>query len=242
MAAKRKVAGVLITPVKRPRTGPRGAGRLAARRLNVRTAGFLGIERKFADFEAVGDAFTTSWATMQAIDSISAVAIGNTESTRVGRVYHITSLHMRGEVILTLQESNATPISAVTCRVVIVHDTQTNGAELTATDVMDAGQTDSHLAFRNLQNTKRFRILMDKVMVLRPGLMNEGAVNLFASGQTRIGFKFNRTFKKPIKVLCKGTTAVVASITDNSFHVIGISSTASGAPLLSYQARIRFTG
>ncbi len=244
--AKRKVAGVLITPVKRSkaRAGTRAFGRLAPRRLNLRTAGFAGIERKFADFEASNDAFATSWATMQdgTIKSISAVAVGNTESTRIGRVYNITSLHMRGEVILTLQESNATPVSTVMCRVVIVHDTQTNAAELTATDVMDAGQTADHLAFRNLQHTKRFRILMDKTMMLRPETTNEGAVNLFASSQQRVMFKFNRTFKKPIKVLCTGTAAVIASITDNSIHVIGIASTTSGAPLLSYQARIRYTG
>ncbi len=215
------------------------------RALNIRTAGFLGIERKFADFEAVGDAFASSWATMQdgTIKCISGVAVGNTESSRVGRVYNITSLHLRGSVSTGSQESQSAPLNDLFCRVVIVWDTQTNGAELTATDVMDAGQTDDEYAFRNLQNTKRFRILMDKNISLNyNNQMNEGAINLFAAGQKKVHWKFNRTFKKPIKVICKGTTNVIASITDNSLHIIGISSTTTGTPVLNYQARIRFTG
>ncbi len=244
MAKRRKVAGVLVTPVKRV-PAPTFGRRRKVRSLNIRTAGFLGIERKFADFEASGDAFASSWATMQdgTIKCISAVAIGNTESTRVGRVYHITSLHMRGSVSTGSQESQTAPLNDMFCRVVIVWDTQTNAAELTATDVMDAGQTDDEYAFRNLQNTKRFRILMDKVISLNfSNMTNEGAINLFAAGQKKVHFKFNRTFKKPIKVICSGTSAVIGSITDNSIHVIGISSTTTASPVLNYQARIRFTG
>lgn len=214
------------------------------RSLNVRTAGFLGIERKFADFEIGSDTFSTSWATMQdgTIKSISAVGIGNTESTRVGRVYNITSLHMRGAITTNASEAQTAPLSHSSCRVVIVWDTQTNAAELTATDVMDAGQTQDFLAFRNLQNTKRFRILMDKMWVVRPTILNEGGANAFAANETIINWKFNRTFKKPIKVICSGTTAVIGSITDNSIHVIGICSDTGVSPRLEYQARIRFTG
>lgn len=246
MAKRVRTGGVVITPVKRPRQfrAQRGAAG-ARRRLNFRQAGFVGIERKFADFEAQDDAFATSWAPMEdgTIKSISAVAVGNTESTRVGRVYHITSLHLRGSVETGGQEADTAPINDVMCRFVLVWDTQTNAAQLTATDVMDAGQSEDHFAFRNLQNTKRFRILMDKVITVRmDNQTNEGAVNSFASGQRQVHWKFNRTFKKPIKVICSGTSAVIGSITDNSIHMIGICSTTSASPKLNYQARIRFTG
>lgn len=243
--AKRKVGGVVITPVKRPRRRPPGAGRLAPRRLNIRTAGFLGVERKFADFEADGDAFATTWATMQdgTIKSISAVAVGNTESTRVGRVYNITSLHMRGFMKVTQAETQSAPSVYSICRILIVHDTQTNAVELTPLDVVKAGTANIYLAFRNLQQTKRFRILMDKTVVLRPnGQATEGAVNTWGSGNNVTHFKFNRTFKKPIKVTCKGSTAVIGSIVDNSIHVIGITSDLGLTPSMSYHARIRFTG
>ncbi len=242
--AKRKVGGVLITPVKKARTGAvRRRGR-ARRGLNLRTAGFLGIERHFSNFESNSDAFTTSWATMQdgTIKCVSAIAVGNTEKTRQGRVYHISSIHMRGDVRFTSTEGSIVPLDTVMCRVVLVQDTQTNAAELTATDVFDASQATDYLAFRNLQQTKRFRILMDKVITLdATGQTNEGAANLFATGVVIRHFKFNRTFKTPIKVICKGSTAVIGSIVDNSIHVIGISSSIVGTPLLTYQVRIRFT-
>lgn len=244
MAKRVKVGpGLLISPVKR-KPSPRVRGR-KVRTLNARTAGFLGIERKFVDYQTVNDAFTTSWATMEdaTAKSISAVAVGNTESTRVGRVYHITSVHLRGAVICAAQESDTAPFSDSLCRIVIVHDTQTNAADVTAADIMDEGQTDNHFAFRNLQNTKRFRILMDKTIVLRyDNMTNEGGANLFAVGPRVTQWKFNRTFKKPIKVICKGASAVIASITDNSIHVIGITSSVATAAALSYQSRIRFTG
>lgn len=243
MAGKRLRGAVVLTPVKKPRTfrAPRGAG--ARRRLNFRQGGFTGIERKFADFEANGDAFATTWATMQASDSISGVAQGNTESQRVGRVYNITSVHLRETVDVAAQKTAGAATGTTTVRVVIVHDTQTNGAELAATSVMDGGQTPDHLSFRNLQFTKRFRILMDKTITIRPvGLASEGAANTFGSGNNQIVWKFNRTFKKPIKVTCSGTSAAVASITDNSIHVIGVANSVSVTPSLTYQARIRFTG
>lgn len=243
MAKRQKITGVLVSPAKRVQ-GPRFGRRRKVRSLNIRTAGFLGIERKFANFEAQADAFTTSWATMQdaTIKSVSAVAIGNTESTRVGRVYHITSIHLRGTCESGVVEADGAPTQTQVCRFVLVHDTQTNGAELTATDVMDASGTDDFIAFRNLQFTKRFRILMDKTIAVRPIALNEGASNLFASAVTRVPWKFNRTFKKPIKVTCKGTTAVIASVTDNSIHMIGIANNVFTTPTLTYQCRVRFTG
>lgn len=245
--AKRRAEGVIITPIKKPRAAGfrRARGRLPPRRLNLRTAGFVGIERKFADFEANEDAFAVSWATMEdaTAKSISAVAVGNTESTRVGRVYHITSLHMRGSVSTGSQESSGAPLNDFFCRIVIVWDTQTNAAQLVSGDVMDTGQAKSEYAFRNLQNTKRFRILMDKTITVNlNNQVNEGAIDKFAAGQKKITWKFNRTFKKPIKVICSGTAAAIASITDNSIHVIGIASSIQSSPVLNYQSRIRFTG
>ncbi len=245
MAKRVRVGGVTVTPIKKPRGfGRSPRGRLRPRRLNARTAGFLGIERKFADFETGSDTFGTSWATMQdgTIKCISAVAVGNTESTRVGRVYNITSLHLRGSIETNPTESDTAPLPQTSCRVAIVWDTQTNAAELTPSAVFDEGQSDNFLAFRNLQNTKRFRILMDKMWVIRPDMVNEGAQNLFAANAAIINWKFNRTFKKPIKVICSGTSAVIGSITDNSIHVIGVCNQTTTSPRMQYQARIRFTG
>ncbi len=213
-------------------------------RMNLRTGGFLGLEMKFADIETDNDAFATTWATMEDAtnDSISGVAQGDGESQRDGRIYNIHSVHIRCVAHVAASESVVNPQSTFRGRICLVWDTQTNGAQLTATDVMDGGLTDDTLAWRNLQHTKRFKVLWDKDFTIIPyGQTNEGGVNLFANGSytSRI-FKYNKVFSKPIKVICQATTAVIAAISDNSLHIIGVAN--SAAVLLNMQVRIRFTG
>ncbi len=216
------------------------------RPINVRTGGFQNIESKFVDYFVNDDAFTTGWAGGEMEDgtalSISAVAQGDGESQRDGRTYNITSVHVNGLVQKAATESQTAPIDEVVARVVMVLDTQTNGAQLNAEDVINAvAAGEDWLGFRNLQNTGRFRVLKDKVFTLRASnATNEGAANLFSSGALNLPFKFNVKFKTPIKVRCTGTTAAIASIADNSIHIIGTSQLTT--TLLSYNSRIRFTG
>lgn len=208
-----------------------------------RTAGFLGIETKFFDVEADQDAFAVSWATMEpATTNLTAVAQGDGESNRDGRRYAIKSIHLKGHVEAPAVESNPAPVPDQLTRICLVWDTQTNGAQLTATDVMDGGQTVDVLSFRNLQFTKRFRVLYDKTIMLPVGTANtnEGSINLFANALIRRSFKFNKTFDPPIQVTMSGTGADIANVTDNSIHMIGVSVTT--LPTLTYQCRIRFVG
>ncbi len=201
-------------------------------------------ELKFADIETDSDAFAVTWSTMEDAtnDSIAGVAQGDGESQRDGRTYFIHSIHIRCNIEAASQESQVTPLSNLRGRICLVWDTQTNGTQLTATDVMDGGGTDDILAFRNLQHSKRFRILWDKSWVLkREGQTNEGAIDLFAAPYaTTPTFQYHRRFKKPIKVICQATTAVIAAISDNSFHIIGVSD--STVARMNMQVRIRFTG
>ncbi len=203
----------------------------------------LNGEMKFADIETDGDAFSSTWSTMEDAtnDSVSGVAQGDGESERDGRKYLIHSIHIRCRVRTVSVESATTPISDFIGRIVLVWDTQTNGAQLTATDVMDGGGTDDCLSFRNLQHSKRFRILWDKRWVLKSSDTNEGSINLFANGIRTTGeMRYNKSFKKPIPVICSLTTAVIAAISDNSLHIIGVANN-TGA-LLNMQVRMRFTG
>ncbi len=210
---------------------------------NLRTGGFLGLEMKFVDTQAVSDAFTSTWATMEDAtnDSVSGVAQGDGESNRDGRKYLIHSIHIKARAHVIEIESATAPLPDLFGRICLVWDTQTNGAQLTATDVMDGGQSNDELAFRNLQHSKRFRVLWDKKFIIKRSNTNEGSINLFASNPTSTPIMvFNRVFKKPIPVICSGTTAVVANISDNSLHMIGVAN--SSTCLLTYQVRLRFTG
>ncbi len=203
----------------------------------------FGVERKFFDTETVNDAFAVTWAAMEpATTNLTAVAQGDGESNRDGRKYAITSIHVKGFVSHIEVESSTGPIEDPVIRLCLVHDTQTNGAQLTATDVMDGGQTEDFLAFRNLAFTNRFKVLKDQTFVLpvSQSNTNEGAVNLFAVASNKRQFSWNINFKTPIEVLMSDTGADIANVTDNSLHIIGVASTTNAQ--LDYQSRIRFVG
>ncbi len=203
--------------------------------------GGSGSEKKFVDSEVTASAITTSWIVLNPTtrDCLTAVAQGTTESEHLGRTCYITSLHLKGIFIRSTLESSTVPVGAYQCRFVIVLDTDTKGAEVTPSDVMDTGQVNDILAFRNLQHTSRLRVLKDKQFVINPSATNEGSINLFATGEMRRTFKFNYTFKTPLRVLFSGTTAVVGSIVDNSIHFLVIASE-NGAGTCEYQCRMRF--
>lgn len=230
---------------QRPWFPPRRVQRAPRRRRgrSFVVAQALGVETKFFDTEATDDAFALTWATMEpATTNLTAIAQGDGESNRDGRNYVIKSIHVRGWIELPAAEAAMAPSADVLGRICLVWDTQTNGAQLTATDVMDGGQTEDFLAFRNLQFTKRFRILKDKHFNLKVTSSNmaQGAVNLFAHGTVKQTFKWDITFKTPLQVTTSGTGADIANVTDNSIHIIGVASQV--ASLLNYQCRVRFVG
>ncbi len=217
------------------------------RSMDRRTGGFLDLETKFKDFRVNDKAFTDVWAGGEMEDatalSVSATLVGDGESERNGRVYHIKSIHIQGTVERSAEESAAAPRGDNVVRIVLVWDKQSNGAQLNAEDVfltISAGHDID--SYRNLQFVKRFQVLADRKIRLPVAttVVNEGAINLFAQGQSSMPFRINHIFKRPLKVTCKGTTAVIASITDNSLHVIGCGNDTSAT--LSYTSRLRFVG
>ncbi len=209
---------------------------------NERRIAFLSIENKFFDVEHTGSSVAVTWGTEEpATTNLTAIAQGDGESNRDGRKYIINSIHIKGFVHTAVAESSAAPLEDVLVRLVLVHDKQTNGAQLTATDVMDGGQTDDINSFRNLQFTKRFNVLWDKTFLIVRNNTNEGAINLFAANATKSNvFKVNKVFKGGIAVTMSGTTADIANVVDNSIHMIGVSTSTTGT--VSYQCRVRFSG
>ncbi len=210
---------------------------------NIRTGGFIGRELKFADKEVSAQAFSGSWGTLDPTDdSLTGVAQGNGESQRLGRKYSVHSLHLKGFIEAATTESQTAPLQDILCRLVVVLDTQTNAAQVTATDVFDAGQTDDINSFRNLQHSTRFRVLKDKTFKINRSManLNEGAANLFATPSQEIPFKWNFKFKDPIEIITTGTTAAINVVATNSIHVIGIATSTAG--LINYQSRLRYTG
>lgn len=223
------------------------AGRVAAMVMsNIRTGGFAGLENKFLDTELTTTSLAATWGTFNptgtgSTNTLSVPVVGTGESERNGRMYTINSVMVRGVITSVPLESQGAPIADIRARVIVYWDTQTNSAEAVATDIMDGGATDDVLAFRNLQNTKRFIVLYDKSIVLHfNNQTNEGAINLFAAGSVHRPFSFYKRFKNGIAVQCDGTTANVSSVTDNNFGLAAVATTTNVQ--IAYQARIRFTG
>lgn len=215
---------------------------------NMRTGGFVGIERKFLDTELTTTALTAAWVPLNptgtgATDTLSIPVVGTGESERIGRKYQIHSLYVQGQFQVPALEAAAAPPGDVRCRVIVYWDKQTNGAEAAATDIMDAGGAIDSLAFRNLQFTSRFKVLYDKTIVIRfPNSVNNGAANVFSHGLRLYDWNFYKKFKVPITVLCDGTTANVTSCTDNNLGLAALCSDVTLGPTIAYSARVRFTG
>lgn len=218
---------------------------------NLRTGGFLGIENKYVDYSVSAQALATAWTSGE-LDPATALCLntvtqGTGQSQRDGRVQTVNAVHIKGFLQAAATESITTPPSDMLVRLALVLDTQTNAAQLAAENVFDPAANNDVDSFRNLEYTKRFQVLKDKMIRIpvAAATQNEGAANLFASGAVRIPFKFNHVFKKPLKVRYSDSAspATIAEITDNSLHLVGVYSSAySEAPTISYDSRCRFTG
>ncbi len=217
-----------------------------ARRRGTKTFGTqVGMELKFVDTESDSDAFAVTWTAMEdgTNDSICGISQGNGESQRIGRKIAIKSIHIRARMkVAEVNEDGATPTKDRRGRIYVVLDTQTNGVQLTATDVMDGGLTDDTLAFRNLQHSRRFRVLWDKAFVVRNlSSTASNGLNTFGSCESVTAmFKFDHHFKKAIMVTYNGTDATISSISDNSLHLIGVANSTSVT--LNFQCRVRYFG
>ncbi len=202
---------------------------------------------KFADVDVVDDSVTNAWALVAAAHTtLSGVTEGNGQSERIGRKYSIHSIHLKGQVWINHVESMAGPPGDRQVRLVLVWDKQTNGAAFTPSSVMLAPDEEIN-GFRNLENTKRFRVLWDEVIDLPQLGLSQSAVNAHDTGTRSVCFKKSIQFKTPIQVTCTGTTNGVSSISDNNINLMACESDKHSAGdtrtlNLNYNCRLRYTG
>lgn len=202
-------------------------------------------EKKFHDTIVQSTAIgTAAWTAINPTgDSLSAIAQGDTGETRDGRVYHIESIGVHGNVQYSVSESAAAPPAGAVVRVVFGVDRQTNNTVVTPSNVMTDGGAagEEYNGWKNLDNVDRYQILMDKTITINPVVVNEGAANLFAVGKTERQFKFWKKFNPPLKVVTSLATGVVGAISDNSIFCI-VAAKNTGTAGISYSGRVRFLG
>ena len=229
---------------KRRNTGKRSGrkGRTLTQQIisNNRIGGFLGIEKKFIDYEydaAVVDTVAGSEADPATALSLTATAQGDGESNRDGRKVRLVSVHMRGHIQF---EAVADGTAAEYVRILVVHDKQTNGAQFNAEDVLkDPTNADLDTdAFRNLQYTQRFTVMKD--FWVRSGNRTYAFDSNTPAGAA-VPFKVNINLGN-MPVTYTGSTAAIGSIADNSIHVMAICNEGSSNATLKYLSRCRFVG
>lgn len=217
--------------------------------VNQRIGGQLGREVKFCDFNVAGTVMNNDNWTAALLDPttpqcLNGVAMGDGPNQRDGRQYSILSVHIRGYCFVSSYKANINPIPDTMFRLALIHDKQTNGVQMDPLNVFVGTGGTSINGFRNLEYTQRFAVLEDMTFV-KTGESQVSVANSFDNGLKLIPFVMNKSFKTPIKVQTTGSGATVASIIDNSLHLIGVANTEGGSvgqTRVSYWSRIRFVG
>lgn len=220
------------------------------RKRNARVAGYLGIEKKFVDYNSGGVINVSddwNFHDPAAASCVNAVAQGDGESQRDGKNYEMLSFHLRGRVKLKHIDGAADlNDSSHVVRVAIVLDTMANGSQGSATNIfLTAGAAGRNIhSFRNLEYSARYRVFWDKTFVLNTlAAAREGTT--FDQGEVTKMFSANITIpKKYANVGTTGTTATVSVIQNNALHIVATSDSAASPSrcTLQYECRLRYIG
>ena len=176
---------------------------------------------------------TTTAASSGTVLSSSLVLIeqGNGESNRIGRKCVVSSLHMRGKIHLPTTTPNQ---SADVCRIIVYVDRACNG--LAATVALLLASAD-YRSFRNLDNSGRFRTLMDQSFAINiQGAAGDGTTN--ATNEAMLAWSLNKRVTVPLEF--DASTGAITDLTGSNIGVIAISD--SGLAEVDYIARVRFSG
>ncbi len=188
-------------------------------------------ELKFHDVEA-DDAIIAAGGVITA--SINLIAQGTGESERIGRKCTLRSIMWRGSVSLPEAETQGAPGDSERVRLILYLDKQCNGAAATALGILEVVGVDN---YRNLANSGRFNILMDKTLTINYQTTSHFAVNSFSNAQVMRPFSFFKKCAIPLEF--DNTTGAVTEIRSNNVGLLIVS--AGGAGALVSSIRLRFS-
>lgn len=124
--------------------------------LATKVAGLVNVEFKFIDQVTTDNPGTSVFAGQL----LNGLTQGDTASTREGRQIRMKSVELMIRANLHASATRST------CRILLVLDKQANGSTMTAAQCLENTSVGNVDAMRNLDNRKRFVILMDKRFVL----------------------------------------------------------------------------
>ncbi len=177
----------------------------------------LNVEFKRFDVSATAQAQTTTVTILQ----VSNILLGDGGLSRDGNQIKITGIYLN--YLWTIHASATT----TQVRVMLVQDSQTNGAIYAASDLLvDQTGTDNIISPYNLDNKYRFRVLFDRTHVLNDNGNQSVIVNKFIKLDQRMRFD--------------ASAGDITDVTSMSYSLVFVSSEATNTPARTHHCRIRF--
>ncbi len=219
-------------PLKRRKAFVPGRDRIGGYYGRYAGAGRPG-ELKFHDVD-IDDAIIGAGGTIENGGTINIIPQGVTENQRIGRKCTIRSIHWRYRLRLPELDAVATPGPADVIRIILYMDKQCNGATAVNTDIVEANDVNT---FRNLANSGRFIILMDRTHVLNYATLASDGAGLVSGNSILRQYVFNKKCMSPLEF--DSTTGALTEIRSNNFGVLVIGQ--SRVASINGKFRLRFS-
>ncbi len=166
-------------------------------------------------------------------ESMNLIPQGITESTRVGRKCTLRKLLWKYQLQLTAVAAATINVNE-TVRVILYHDKQCNGAVATPTLILSA---DDFQAFRQLEETGRFTILMDRTHQLNvEAAAGDGAAN--DSAPVARNYSFYKDVNIPLEF--SGTSGAITTIRSSNISYVTFAANGGNASMTGV-FRVRFS-
>ncbi len=190
-----------------------------------------GGELKFHDVD-LDDAVVAAGCNVT--PTINIIPQGVTEITRVGRKCTLKQINWRWRAFLPEQDAVADPAQSDGLRMIVFLDKQANGAAAANTDIFESNDWQS---FRNLANSGRFVILMDKNITLNyAGLGSDGAGVVSQASVHREGTFFKQC---DVPIEFSGANGTIDEIRSNNIGIMLCGS--NGIMGFDSKIRLRFS-
>jgi len=188
-------------------------------------------EYKFWDVQLDDIVVATAGSTTS---SLNLIPQDTTESGRIGRKVTISAIGWHWKCQLPPVANAGAMPNGDTVRMMVVLDTQANGAIALVTDILDVA---NYQSFNNLSNSHRFRVLYDHVVSLSYMGVVADASNNFDSAQVNRNGTWYKRCHIPIEF--SSTTGAIGEIKSNNLTILFISS--NGEAGIVSKFRLRYT-
>lgn len=228
------------TQFKNPRAKQRRVMIIPGR---TRQVGFYGRysgpsqEYKFFDFKYTVDPVPTAG---HIESSLINIVQGTTESQRVGRKCTIKRIGLKIEYSLNRVDTRSEPPIGNKLRIILYQDRQCNGAAATPSQILEDLTTgDAVRSFRNLSESGRFRLMMDRVFTLTPQTLTRITSDNFSSSNIVRFHQFYKNCNIPIEY--SGPTGAIGEIRSNNIGMLLISDNNTTDTTINVTSRVRFS-